>query len=110
LNKHVDFGQGLDRIQNCYSLTKTGFLPSWGDPNPLLPIREKRWRGEAPKVTEEKALTCPHCWQRISIVVDCSIREQRFVEDCEVCCKPIEFRTRCRKGRVVRLEADAEGF
>ena len=38
----------------------------------------------------EKFFTCPYCWELISMVLDVSIPEQRFVEDCEVCCHPIE--------------------
>jgi len=38
----------------------------------------------------EYFFTCPHCWQRISMVLDTSEEHQVYVEDCEVCCKPIE--------------------
>jgi hypothetical protein len=24
-------------------------------------------------------------------LVDCSVPEQQYIEDCEVCCRPIEF-------------------
>jgi len=40
----------------------------------------------------EYFFTCPHCWQQISMVLDRSIRSQTYVEDCEVCCQPIEIR------------------
>jgi hypothetical protein len=35
------------------------------------------------------ALTCPHCWEQIEIVVDRSVPAQQYVEDCSVCCRPI---------------------
>ena len=38
----------------------------------------------------EHFFTCPYCWQEISMVLDASIPSQTYVEDCEVCCKPIE--------------------
>ena len=38
----------------------------------------------------EYFFTCPYCWQEISMVLDVSERHQTYVEDCEVCCKPIE--------------------
>ena len=40
----------------------------------------------------EHAFTCPYCWQTISMVLDLSISGQTYVEDCEVCCHPIEIR------------------
>jgi hypothetical protein len=40
------------------------------------------------------------------MLIDCSAARQRYVEDCEVCCQPIEVRVRCSKGKVKSLEAD----
>ena len=39
----------------------------------------------------EHFFTCPYCWQQISMVLDLSIDEQTYVEDCEVCCRPIRI-------------------
>ena len=38
----------------------------------------------------EYFFTCPYCWQKISMVLDTSVRRQTYIEDCEVCCSPIE--------------------
>jgi hypothetical protein len=38
----------------------------------------------------EHFFICPYCWQQISMVLDTSVSRQVYVEDCEVCCKPIE--------------------
>jgi transcription elongation factor Elf1 len=38
----------------------------------------------------EYAFTCPYCGEEISMVLDVSVRRQSYVEDCEVCCNPIE--------------------
>jgi hypothetical protein len=40
----------------------------------------------------EYFFTCPYCWEEISMVLDTSVRRQIYVEDCEVCCNPIEVR------------------
>ena len=40
----------------------------------------------------EHFFLCPYCGERISIVLDMSVRRQTYVEDCEVCCRPIEIR------------------
>ena len=34
---------------------------------------------------------CPYCWETIDILVDCSVESQEYIEDCQVCCRPIEF-------------------
>jgi transcription elongation factor Elf1 len=39
----------------------------------------------------EHFFTCPHCWQKISMILDVSVEEQSYVEDCEVCCNPINI-------------------
>lgn len=39
----------------------------------------------------EVALQCPHCWEEITLLVDGSIELQEYIEDCEVCCRPIDF-------------------
>ena len=39
----------------------------------------------------EYFFTCPYCWQEISMVLDASAGSQTYVEDCEICCKPIEI-------------------
>jgi hypothetical protein len=38
----------------------------------------------------EHFFACPYCWQDISMVLDASVPSQTYVEDCEVCCQPIE--------------------
>jgi len=39
----------------------------------------------------EVALQCPYCWEEITLLVDGSIEMQEYIEDCEVCCRPIDF-------------------
>ena len=40
---------------------------------------------------EEHFFTYPYCWQTVSMVLDLSIAEQSYIEDCEVCCNPIQI-------------------
>lgn len=42
-------------------------------------------------LVESATVQCPYCWEPIEIVVDCSITEQAYVEDCEVCCRPMQL-------------------
>ncbi len=32
---------------------------------------------------------CPYCGEIFDINVDCSIDFQQYVEDCQICCRPI---------------------
>jgi hypothetical protein len=41
-----------------------------------------------PEITETR-ISCPYCGESISILVDDSLPEQNYVEDCQVCCRPI---------------------
>lgn len=34
-------------------------------------------------------LNCPYCGETIQMVIDCSISCQEYIEDCQVCCRPI---------------------
>ncbi len=38
-----------------------------------------------------KHINCPYCDETIELVIDCSISEQEYIEDCEVCCRPINL-------------------
>ncbi len=33
----------------------------------------------------------PYCWQQISMLLDLSVNEQSYIEDCEICCQPIQI-------------------
>ena len=39
----------------------------------------------------EHYFDCPHCWENQLKMIDSSVEIQNFIEDCEVCCNPIEF-------------------
>ena len=39
----------------------------------------------------EVPVQCPYCWERFTLLVDGSIESQDYVEDCEICCRPIDF-------------------
>ena len=56
-------------------------------------MSRKRECGQNPGVNEltEETVGCPYCGESISILVDHSLDEQEYVEDCQVCCQPIIF-------------------
>ena len=40
---------------------------------------------------ETSLVTCPYCGESFETSVDCSAGDQSYIEDCYVCCQPIEF-------------------
>ena len=43
-------------------------------------------------------VSCPYCGEAFETEIDTSGGSQRYIEDCHVCCRPIEF--------VVGIDAD----
>ena len=41
-----------------------------------------------------ETIHCPYCGESIEIQVDASAGEQAYIEDCQVCCRPIELQLR----------------
>ena len=39
----------------------------------------------------EKKITCPYCGEQIDILLDPADLNQQYIEDCQVCCRPIGF-------------------
>lgn len=39
----------------------------------------------------QKAIDCPYCGELIEVLIDPQDAEQQYIEDCQVCCKPITF-------------------
>ena len=37
----------------------------------------------------EQPLDCPYCGEPVSVIIDHSLDEQEYVEDCQVCCRPM---------------------
>jgi len=37
----------------------------------------------------ESTLECPYCGEPVTLIVDATLPRHEYVEDCEVCCKPM---------------------
>lgn len=37
------------------------------------------------------SVQCPCCWETIEVLIDASVEDQEYVEDCQVCCRPLVF-------------------
>ncbi|MCB1876906.1 MAG: CPXCG motif-containing cysteine-rich protein [Chromatiales bacterium] len=48
---------------------------------------------------EWTTVTCPYCGENFDTSVDCSAGDQQYIEDCQVCCRPI----------AMQIEVDFDG-
>lgn len=39
----------------------------------------------------EKNVDCPYCGENLNVLIDDAEVGQSYVEDCQVCCRPINF-------------------
>ena len=45
-----------------------------------------------------QSICCPYCGESIEIQIDCSERAQDYIEDCQVCCRPINLHVNIDEG------------
>ncbi len=50
-------------------------------------------------VSIEKSVQCPYCGESIELLIDLSVPQQSYTEDCQVCCRPI----------IVSVDVDSNG-
>ncbi|MGI9272181.1 MAG: CPXCG motif-containing cysteine-rich protein [Woeseiaceae bacterium] len=48
----------------------------------------------------DKTVECPYCGEAIEVLIDQSESQQNYIEDCQVCCRPIVF--------IVMVDADGD--
>jgi sarcosine oxidase delta subunit len=54
-------------------------------------------------------ITCPFCGERFEALVDASGGSADYIEDCPVCCRPIELHLHAGDdGEIDRLDAERE--
>ncbi len=58
--------------------------------------------------SESARINCPYCGESLEITVDASVGQQEYIEDCQVCCKPIQFRIRVGADGKASLDARSE--
>jgi hypothetical protein len=67
--------------------------------DPVIDVGAPGEPGGTPGGLQLHLVECPYCGERFETPVDTSSGSARYVEDCQVCCQPIEF----------NLEVDHEG-
>ena len=54
----------------------------------------------------ELEIECPYCGESIAVTIDTSPGDHTTIEDCAVCCRPIQLVVRCEPGEVIGIEAE----
>ncbi len=55
----------------------------------------------------EKFFKCPYCLEKISMILDVTVSgQQTYIEDCEVCCNPIQISYTCEKTKVKNFNSE----
>lgn len=49
-------------------------------------------------------VVCPYCGESFATAVEPSDDEQSYIEDCYVCCQPIQFTVVCVQGEVKSVQ------
>lgn len=56
----------------------------------------------------EKKFKCPYCLEPISMIIDLSEDgTQTYIEDCEVCCRPIQLTYEAQSGKLVSFRRES---
>lgn len=59
----------------------------------------------SPEGLQPRTVQCPYCGEGFETMVDLSSGSASYLEDCHVCCRPIEFRLDVEdEGMLVSLE------
>ena len=49
------------------------------------------WDRDVDGGVREHRLGCPFCGERQTVLLDLSAGEQSYIEDCQVCCQPMQI-------------------
>lgn len=56
---------------------------------------------------EEHFFQCPYCWEQISMLIDLSQYSQSYIEDCEICCNPIQISVMSNQSEIIDFQAES---
>jgi uncharacterized protein YbaR (Trm112 family) len=54
-------------------------------------------------------VACPYCGETITLLLDLSVEEQSYIEDCSVCCRPMNVAYRVADGELAAVSVEAGG-
>lgn len=50
-------------------------------------------------------ISCPYCGEVFETTADCSAGDQEYIEDCQVCCRPILIALHVSDTTLINVEA-----
>lgn len=57
----------------------------------------------------DKRIRCPFCGEPMDVVLDMSAGSQSYVEDCQVCCQPMQINFTSEDGELQSVWVDRAG-
>lgn len=57
----------------------------------------------------EEAIDCPFCGENLTVLIDLSVESQSYIEDCQVCCRPMQLSYTVIGQDTVNVEVDCAG-
>ncbi|MBT8152251.1 MAG: CPXCG motif-containing cysteine-rich protein [Gammaproteobacteria bacterium] len=56
----------------------------------------------------ESRIHCPYCGESITVLIEPEDVEQEYIEDCQVCCRPITFKLSASSSGELKVSARSE--
>lgn len=76
---------------------------------PVIEPGDGEAAGGDPSV-QPRTVQCPYCGESFDTVIDLSAGSMSYIEDCQICCQPIEFRLEVADdGAAARLQVGRGG-
>jgi transcription elongation factor Elf1 len=54
----------------------------------------------------ERRISCPFCAEAMSILLDLSAGDQSYIEDCQICCQPMQISFQSDGDELATLQVD----
>jgi hypothetical protein len=54
-------------------------------------------------------VSCPYCGETITLLLDLSVESQSYIEDCSVCCQPMNVSYSTEDGELAQVSVEAAG-
>jgi transcription elongation factor Elf1 len=54
----------------------------------------------------ERRISCPYCAEFMEVVLDLTAGSQSYIEDCQVCCQPIQISFEVNDARLQGLQVN----
>jgi len=59
-------------------------------------------------LSEDTEIECPYCGEYFAIQVETEGGSYSTVEDCAVCCRPINLHIRCQPGEIIAIDVSID--